>query len=739
MHFLKRYLDSLRLVLAVLALSLLLGSPAQAIVINDTAGPSTAISLGTPHSAVVEIFIGGSFCTGTLIDATSILTAQHCTFGASLPSMSVHFHHLNNDGVSDAVYGVAGKAEVNGSNVLLDGTDLAILTLNSTAPVGVSPVPLALYNPVGVVAETVGFGYNGVGSSGHGFGADGLRWAAENVIDTYGAALNPPGSSGTVGNIFNTDFDDGSPGNNTLSGAGSDVTPLTNEGTTAPGDSGGPLLVDGQIAGVLSGGTTFDSVYGDISWWTGTLAHAAFIQANAPGAIFGSGTPDTPSNASFSDSIDQDVLNIDFGFVAYNSAEGPVDFDITNLPIGGSIAPLDLLSIAGSGDTATLTTDLAPFADLLSGFSNSFSAMIDSSTLGDFSATYDLSFTDELGTDQTLTLNLSGLVSTDDPTIPDLVYDAATGDVYLDPRDAGAIMGYVLQSDGDFNPANFTPVLGGVSTSTVNELSEANLSAITTPMGIGAVMAPGLSLDDVYDTLTNRDVSTALGQPVVTFDVVMACALGDADCDGDVDISGDILPAFSNFTGPGSFGAARSAGDVEAHPFGDGDVDVTDILLMFGEFTGPLDGTGLLAPAAAGDPAIPDLIYDPVTGEVILDADGASIIGYSLKSAGGFLAGGHTPILGGVATSLASELAEAALSSSDGSIGFVFPVGLDLAGLLALLTENTVSTGLGAPLVPFDLVVLGPAVPEPATFLMAVVGLLGLTTIACRRTRRAVV
>jgi len=223
----------------------------------------------------------------------------------------------------------------------------------------------------------------------------------------------------------------------------------------------------------------------------------------------------------------------------------------------------------------------------------------------------------------------------------------------------------------------------------------------------------------------------------------IGCVVGDANCDGFVDIANDILTGFTNFTGPGSFGKTRSQGDVHGSASGateildphDGDVDVSDILAMFGGFTGPPtdQGEGLLGVAAAGDPAIPDLIYDPATGEVVLFTDGASIIGYSLKSAGAFLAGGHTPILGGVATSLPTELAEAALSSSDGSIGFVFPLGLDLAGLAGLLTENTVSTGLGAPLVPFDLVVLGPVVPEPTTFSMATVGLVALGLLGWRR------
>jgi len=232
-------------------------------------------------------------------------------------------------------------------------------------------------------------------------------------------------------------------------------------------------------------------------------------------------------------------------------------------------------------------------------------------------------------------------------------------------------------------------------------------------------------------------------------EAVGCCVLGDVDCDCDVDID-DILIVFPNFTGPGSHGKTRKQGDVEGghlppFPFDpcpykyDGDVDVADILTIFGAFTGPLDEAGLVGAAEAGDPSVPDLIYDPATGEVILSADGSAIIGYSLKSAGAFLAGGHTPILGGVSTSLSTELAEAALSSSDGSIGFVLPTGLDLAALMALLSENTVSTGLGAPLVPFDLVVLGPAVPEPAAVMLTAVALLGLAAMGARRRKRAVI
>jgi len=513
----------------------------------------------------------------------------------------------------------------------------------------------------------------------------------------------------------------------------------------------------------LTGITTPSSIGNVLPAWLDAAGLDALLTSQTVSTVLGSPLvdfdlilqlPAVASNASFSTGGDVDVLNLDFGTVGVGSSPGPLGFTLANIAPVGDTSPLDLDSIgAGSGDISVLTTDLAPFSTLLAGDSLGFNAFLDTSTPGPFSASYDLNFTDLLGTDQTLTLNLSAQVDfVDDPAIPDLVYFGSTGEVFIDPTDSGGIIGYALKSDDAFTEANFTPVLpSAVTTALPGELSEASLSPLTTVESIGEVFPTGLSAAELLDLLDLRTVSTALGAPLVPFDLRLGCVIGDANCDGFVDISSDILPAFSNFTGPGSFGKVRAQGDVHGasgptltlNP-ADGDVDVSDILTMFGAFTGPPPdeaglgaSLGLLGAAEAGDPSIPDLIYDPATGEVILALDGApGLIGYSLKSAGGFLAGGHTSILGGVSTSLSTELAEAALSTSTGSIGFVFPLGMDLATLSAFLTENTVSTGLGAPLVPFDLVVLGPAVPEPATILLSVSGLLGLGLFGWRRRKR---
>jgi hypothetical protein len=274
--------------LAIAAATVLLANApaAHAIVINDPAGAATAIALGTPHTAVVELFLGGGLCSGAVVSATQVITAEHCTSGETLASMSVRFHQ-NNDATPEAAIGVSAIAEMNPTNDLLDGTDLALLTLASALPAWVTPLQFFIGDTVGWLATTVGFGRNGIGSTGATAFGDGRRRAAENIVDSYGQARNGFGAIPGTTNIINTDFDDGSPAANTLSPLGSTAFMLTNEGTTASGDSGGPLLINGYIAGILSGGSSRDSDYGDISWWTGLRSPGAqtFLSTNCPTCV----------------------------------------------------------------------------------------------------------------------------------------------------------------------------------------------------------------------------------------------------------------------------------------------------------------------------------------------------------------------------------------------------------------------------------------------------------------------
>lgn len=231
--------------------------------------------------------------------------------------------------------------------------------------------------------------------------------------------------------------------------------------------------------------------------------------------------PEFPSNASFSDAVDVDELNLDFGTLTLDSSATPLDFQIANLLSPGVTGALDLMSIAGTGDTAQLSTDLAPFNNLVAGTSVDFEAFFDTTSIGSFSAAYELEFTDVTGHDQTLTLNLSGevVLPANDPNIPDLIYNAATGEVVLDP-DASSIIGYSLENESnEFLPGSFTPILSGVSTGLTSELAEAALSPGAG--SIGFVFPIGMDITELFNFLSGNAVSRSLGAPLVPFDLVV--------------------------------------------------------------------------------------------------------------------------------------------------------------------------------------------------------------------------
>jgi Trypsin-like peptidase domain len=259
-------------------LSALLGlaalQPAQAVVVNSTFGAAGALAFGSGFSSVVQVTNGGSVCSGAVISSTAILTAQHCTFGAGAGALGVRFDQ-NGDGTFDQTNGVTSKFELDATNVLLDGTDMAILTIGGVLPGWATPFELFAGDPFAELVTMVGFGQRGV-ESVNGASPLGVRWAAENIVDAVGQA---PGYPGTA-NIISTDFDNGTVGANTI--PGSSVTPLAREGTTAGGDSGGPLLINRGgnflIGGVLSGGSRGDSGYGDVSWWTGISMYRTEIE-----------------------------------------------------------------------------------------------------------------------------------------------------------------------------------------------------------------------------------------------------------------------------------------------------------------------------------------------------------------------------------------------------------------------------------------------------------------------------
>ncbi|MCX6614391.1 MAG: hypothetical protein NTW74_26570, partial [Acidobacteria bacterium] len=101
---------------------------------------------------------------------------------------------------------------------------------------------LSLYsgpgNELGKVTTIVGYGRTGTGATGGQSGTFGTRRQGENEIDVVS------------GNLLFMDFDSGLTGNNAI--AGSSLGRGLAEAFISFGDSGGPTLINGQIAGINS-------------------------------------------------------------------------------------------------------------------------------------------------------------------------------------------------------------------------------------------------------------------------------------------------------------------------------------------------------------------------------------------------------------------------------------------------------------------------------------------------------
>lgn len=123
------------------------------------------------------------------------------------------------------------------------------------------------------------------------------------------------------------------------------------------------------------------------------------------------------ASPSFDGASEIASLMYDFGSVVAGSAFPEFSFDLFNFGVLPEFtADLDFDGVLSSGDANVLTTNLdiaAGMISLVAGESQSFLAMLDTATPGDFSATYTLSFSDEDlagAVSKALTLTLIGEV-----------------------------------------------------------------------------------------------------------------------------------------------------------------------------------------------------------------------------------------------------------------------------------------------------------------------------------------
>lgn len=259
-------------------------------------GDSRYFATAPKYSGVVALIMqsatGASLCSGALLaDRMSILTAGHCVsggYGSINPIKTTAYFY--NGGDPDAVTYLSSEStpitvkdyfvESGYTGQVIDQNDIAVLRLSSKAPAFATSYGLYTDDLTTQDFNVAGFGRRSTG--GGAIGSDAVSGRLRQGDNRYEFRLGDPelqarilsGGSAKTDNVYLADFDSGNSLNDsacllsTALGAASarfcDAGRGASEASIAPGDSGGPGFIDGQIASISSFIVSFGTSYGDV-------------------------------------------------------------------------------------------------------------------------------------------------------------------------------------------------------------------------------------------------------------------------------------------------------------------------------------------------------------------------------------------------------------------------------------------------------------------------------------------